>query len=428
MLSARASAAALAFALTALFAVQVWITDLAYRREATFQDLNAWHAAAMFGTGVLQTLALFAVYRLLHARREDVRAIVVGGAAAMSILALSSANTYPDPLAYMGYAKLTHFGEAYAPPRAVFPPAFHQVNARWGTRLVPLDYGPLWLAFDRFAVGRARSVPEALFILRAFNLAALAVLFAAILRLGAGPAPFALAALNPALYYYYVVQAHNDLMPIVLVVLGMLVARRNLPAGAFVAGCAGLMKVTFGLVALVAAPPHLGRTRAVAYLAVIVAVVCAGSMLFGGSPYLHALGGIGGVQLQTAAGTQFALRFAVHAFLTIVTIAATLAALFFSTFVAPAAYAFAGVAPIIEPNYLGWGVPYALRSPGFAAFYFATLPAIAHLIDAWFPLDPRSPYAIQDAFGALLAIACAVYVLLSRKNAATRVLSSALDR
>ena len=71
-----------------------------------------------------------------------------------------------------------------------------------------------------------------------FCAALLLAIFALLLRLKIPGRIFALVALNPALYTYYVVQAHNDLLPIGLVIAAMAMARRYPITAAIVAGSA----------------------------------------------------------------------------------------------------------------------------------------------------------------------------------------------
>jgi hypothetical protein len=406
-------------AIVLLFALQIWINGHAEAQSGgTAQDLDPQHDALMAASGVVQSLLLIALYRTLRSPVRGAATAALVGAAIMTLLSFASVNTYPDPLAYIGYAKLPHFSDAYTPvPMHLHGGGFEAITARWGVRLPPLDYGPLWLAFDRITVGHTTDTTTALFIFRACNTLWLFGLFAVMFYLRTAIATLAVALMNPALYYYYIVQAHNDLFGILLIVTGMLVAQRRPLLGALIAGSAGLVKITLGLVALIACPSSADHSRRVAFLCIVVAVVIGGSLVLGGAPYMHSLANIWLAQTNTAVGAVRFARIAVHALLAAVALAATFAALFAVRFSPLETYAFGTLAPVTEPNYLGWCIPYALRMPNFAGLFFSSLPAITHVIDGWFPLYARSPYALQDWYCVLLLVSIATtFVLRGRQD------------
>jgi hypothetical protein len=411
----------------ALFALQVWITDIAYRNGQTLQDRNALHAGVMIVSGLLQTAALLFLYRAFRGNpARSLRAIVLGSTI-MLLLSFLSANTYPDALAYIGYAKMPRFSEAYSPPQLRFGHAFSEINARWGVRMPPADYGPLWLAFDRITLRHAPDIPTALVILRAFNAIWLCALIVVIQRLGASSATLVALGMNPALYYYFIVQAHNDLLPVLLVVYGILVSRRSPILGSCIAGAAGLMKVTFGLIALAACPRRQTVWRTLEYLAAVIAVVALGSAVFGGGPYFQSLSYIGHAQATSVTGTAPHLRLALHLYLGIAAVISGLIGAFGQTFGAPLTYVFSTLAPLAEPNYLIWCLPYAIRMPGFTGPFLVTLPGLTHAIDAWFSPVPRYSYAMQDAYCIVIALVSAIFFLTTYGFPRTR-LGSLLQR
>jgi hypothetical protein len=410
--------AAFAAAIVLLLALQVWITGLAYRHSGgTWQDLSLLQSMLMVASGALQTVLLVALYRTMQRPMRSDMAMMLAGAFLMLVLSFASANTYPDALAYIAYAKMAHFTNAYAPvPIRFHGGGFEGITARWGFRLPALDYGPLWLIVDRLTIGRAPTLSAAFFELRVWNALWLFALFGTLRALRIAPATLAVAILNPALYYYYIVQAHNDLFGILLIVAGMLVARRFPLLGAFVAGSAGLVKITLALVALIACSSRARALDRLAFFCVVTAVVAGGSFVFGGESYIHALTSIWHAQTNTAAGPVRIARIAVHASLAAIAIAAAFLGLFGKRFSPLATYTFGTLAPVAEPNYLGWCTPYALRIPNFAGLFFSSLPAIAHLIDAWFPIYAPNPYAIQDWYCALLLVALAAQSILRRRR------------
>ena len=135
-------------------------------------------------------------------------------------------------------------------------------------------------------------------ILRAANALFLIGLLVALRRLGFGAPVLAVAGFNPMLYFYFIVQAHNDLPPMLLVVAGMAIARRRPVLGAFVAGAAGLVKIASSCW-------RCSRTRGGAarrhrrVFAAVLAAALAVSAAFGGSPYFHAMREVGRLQIAT---------------------------------------------------------------------------------------------------------------------------------
>ena len=389
MTTVRANAAACA-AIVVLYAVQVWAA-----RDSVQHGVHALHAAIMIGSGILQSAALFALRRAIVG---DVlrRVTWLPAVSAAVMLALSTVcpNTDDDAAAYVGYAKQPTFGAAYAAPASHFTGnGFEVIPATWPA-LPALVYGPLWLAVDRALVGHAPSYAVALGTLRAFNALLLAALLLALRRLGCDRATLAVVALNPMLYFYFIVQAHNDLGPIVLVVAGAAVARTRPLLGALIASGAGLVKIVFVAIAPLAYAGRCSARRAWAIAAASAVLVAGLSWLFGGAPYVRAMAAVGHTQIATRADAAHLVATALHLAVAAIALAAIVAAVTRRVFLRAATFAFSAVSSIIYPWYLGWCIPYALRVPGFAATFFILLPALAHLIDPHFSPWPERTFAL----------------------------------
>jgi hypothetical protein len=403
-----------------LFALQVRITDLTYR-----DGTRPVYSAIMVLTAILQSIALFALYRSLATKRKWHASMLVAAVAAMMLLSFFAANIDIDASAYVGYAKLPSFAAAYAPPDVRFHGGgFEVINTNWGSRLPRLVYGPLWLMYDRVTVGHASDYATALAILRAFNVLWLLALLLAIRRLRAGQETVAIVALNPALYFYYVIEAHNDLLPILLVTVGMAIARRRPLLGAIVAGASGLMKLTFVLIATFAYAGREKPRQCLAYLCVVIAITTVGSVLFGGGNYLHAMTIVGHDQIASRSDASHAVGAILHACVAAVAVIATIAAMFGGIFLAPATYSFSAISTIIYPWYLGWCIPYALRVQSFAAVFFIGLPALSHLIDPHFSLYPAHTFAILDAYYIVIIVLVFRFAALFRNRRPAAVADS----
>ena len=380
------------------------------------------YLGAIIAIGLLEAVALLALRTSLPPRPRAFFPWAIAAFVIMVALSLLSPDTEvigsPDAYAYVGYAKLPAFSQAYAPPKYPFTgPGFEAIYKSWGNPIVPADYGPLWLFFDRLTLSRAASMQQALLVMRTLNIAFLILLLVALRRLLLPNPVLVLVALNPMILYYYIVEAHNDIGAILLVVVGMVIARKQPWLGAIVAGAAGLTKVTFAFIASAA----LGRRNlpvALAQSAIVVAVTVFGSALFGGPNYVHVMIGTGrwmvyggghGISMG-ASDAVYITGLVLHACVALIAIAALIASQC-GRFIAPAAYSFSGIAPTLYPHYLGWCIPYALRTPKAAATFFATLPAIAPLI-----VYPAGPWGVLADLYFLAIIALFARHLLRTKS------------
>ncbi len=350
---------------------------------------DAAYLAAIIAVGILETIALFALANSVRSTGASIPWAIAAFAVMVSLSLLSPDTEVigsPDAYAYVGYAKLPALRQAYAPPPYSFSGGFDVINKSWGNPIVPSDYGPLWLLYDRLTLHRTATMEQALLVMRAFNIVFLIALVAALRRLRMPNCVLVLVALNPMLWYYYVVEAHNDIGAILLVVIGMLVARKNAWLGAVVAGAAGLIKIPFALIASAA----MGRRNvflSLSQTAVIVALTIAGSSLFGGFHYLNSVIGTGqwmvfqggDIAALGARREVYVVGLVAHACVALIAAGAFIASQS-GSFIASAIYSFSGVAPTLYPHYLGWCIPYALRMPKVATPFFAALPAVSHWI------------------------------------------------
>ncbi len=398
-------------ALVLLYAAQVAAATTSHR-----VGTGPVFSLVMLVTGALQSLVLLALYRGLAGTSARASAWLVAGAAALLVLSLLCADTDVDASAYVGYAKLASFHDAYRPPAMAFGGDLAVINANWGARLPALDYGPLWLLVDRLAAGAAPSYAAALLVLRLCNAVFLLALLAALRRLGFARPLLAVVALNPMLWFYYVVQAHNDLMAILLVVAGAALARRRPLLGALVAGAAGLVKITFVALAVLAYAGRRAPRTTIAYLALAVAAAAALSAAFGGADYLHAMLSAGHQQIAARSDALHAVGVVLHLCVAAVAGIALLWAVLRGEFVWPATYGFSAISTILYPWYFGWCIPYALRVPRFAAAFFITLPALAHALDPHFSLYERHTFAVLDPYYAVVLALVARHLWLARKD------------
>jgi hypothetical protein len=395
---ASAKVAATIAGVLTLYAVQLFAEHRAYPNAP-----HLWERVIIIATACAQTLLLYLFYRNSEGVRSYRSLIGLGVAVFTFLSVIVAVDPNWDIAAYIGYGKAATWGEAYHPvPVTYHNHGFEQINAEWGPRLPGLVYGPLWLAVDRLLVTNAPTYAIAQLILRVFNAALLLAIFALLLRLKIPGRIVALVALNPALYTYYVVQAHNDLLPIALVIAAMAMAKRYPIVAAIVAGSAGLVKISFLLVSPTAYVGRRSFSVAVGLFALGVAVTVLGSVLFGGTAYYEAMVATGGRRLFERSDLSHTIGTLLRAAAALVSVAALIYAAVRRRFIAAGTYGFAALGPIIYPHYLGWCVPYALRATTFTAAFFISLPALSRIIDPRVSLYPSHEFAVVDV--GLLAV------------------------
>ena len=136
----------------------------------------------------------------------------------------------------------------------------------------PAAYGPGFVAYVGAILAQSTSLESSILILRATNAAWLIALVALVRLSGAPPRTVALLALNSAFLFQYVTNAHNDILPVVLVVAAILAARRSVLSGALLVIAAALFKIPFAAIGSLAfvrlTPPF--RRFGIAALTVVV--------------------------------------------------------------------------------------------------------------------------------------------------------------
>lgn len=258
-------------------------------RSPRLDPRGADHAAdlALAGTESALLVALAVLLRRIRGLPRVARAVALAGGIALAAEALLARTVgSADVYAYVAYAKLG-IAASYAPVAGALPTGFRAIDAFWGDPIVASVYGPLWYALQH-AVSGGADLGGAVVGTRLLGLVSVVAFVALLLRSSLPKRVAALACVNPALYLQYVVNAHNDLIGVDLA-LAAIVLGETAPfvAVAFVT-LAGLVKAPFVLFALIAFRGQPPARRAL-YAAWTIALVLAGSYVFGGSTYLHDL-------------------------------------------------------------------------------------------------------------------------------------------
>jgi len=322
------------------------------------------HLGTAYGDGfaalvLIESLALFALYwGLATPTRAKFGCVAFGALLACCDAVVSRAATSADMYAYVGFALLG--ARAYAPPASAFAGAYSVINTWWHTPLVPAVYGPLWLLLAAGVSACGHTLLAKIVALRILGALTLAGTVGILAALKLPPRVIALVALNPALIFEFVVNVHNDLFG-VLLLLGARYAtmRGSTWGGIALAAAAGLVKLPFMLFAALAFTPLASPVRRARAWGASLAIALCGSWLAGGSAYLGAVRQT--AERLTAGHLGLALTGA-----PVVLKAATVAALALTvasgTFVEGCAWALPAFGAILYPWYLSWTLPYAAAS------------------------------------------------------------------
>lgn len=374
-----------------------------------------------FGATVLAETALLLMLLRLDKALSTLRFAVPIASAAMFAISLLTDFTNIDPYLYVYYGKEPSSAAAYRQDATMRPlPTGFAGLAVLHVPVGPSPYGPLWQGFDRAIVGPTRSLPEALRTVRLASAAALAATFLVLLALRLPAAATAAIVLNPALYYLYVVHAHNDVDAILFTTAGVALARMRYPLLAAACGAiAGASKVSLIVIAIAAIGALGGLRTRLACAAAIVAGAALLSWGLGGAPYVQALASVGsGMAGQNHTGAlEHAIRLTVQALALALTLIAVVAAVGFQRRFSAATLIFPSVSGLVQPWYSAWGLPYALTDERLTRTFCTLLPLVAYLT------DPALAEANGVHFATLVfaVIALALALQLARSCAPTRI-------
>ncbi len=334
----------------------------------------------ILGSNLFEVLALYGLFRFLPSDRVPnlIKVFTAGGVATMLAVSLSVRLTGFDAILYIYFAKVANLATAYQTPPSLAPvPSDFAVLHPLIVKLkFASPYGPLWEIFDRALLAGTHSVGQAIFTLKVANAAALVAVFATLLLLRLPFRHAALFFLNPALYDNYIVQAHNDLFAILPILVALLVARRGAwSVAALLASLAGLVKLSLVVIAL-ATIASIGNIRArLGSAALIVVVLVLGSLLIGGTPYLHALVFVGNAQTHSGGShVQRDVRFALQLTLVAVSVVALVDAVLWKRLMRSATWTFPGFSGLLHMWYFPWTIPFAIRFRTTAAALAVSLP------------------------------------------------------
>lgn len=377
----------------------------------------------------LEGLAMWALYRRACGSRPAALPVpwIAVGAAVMFTASLLCANPNFDAYDYVGYGKYAHFAQAYVPPAHWnFGHGFEFLTAHEGRGSLPaLDYGPMWLALDRAIVAPCRTLTQAFLALRLFNVFLIMAAVVCIVRITRNAAVYALILLNPAILFYYVVEAHNDLLAVVLVLAGILLGVRRPWVGAILASGAGLVKITFAAIALLSVDAGRNRWSGVLRCAAILCAVIIGSAAFGGAPYAASMLGMGHHMLLPRNDLSRLFGLLMHAAAAAMGAVAIFCAVFLRRRFTSGAYGLSTIGALVLPHYLAWPLPYVVCMRAFAPAFLASMPLVTAFVDTRFLISQSHAFALTDLYYLAIALAGATQCgVLLKETAAEKTLSA----
>jgi hypothetical protein len=326
------------------------------------------------GEAIVLVCALLQSYALLALYRSNVSATVTRlGCAALLLLSVAApALSSFDVYGYVHDSLLSL--AAYAPPSTPFPAPYHAIDV-WFKGTNTSLYGPLWLAIVGIVMPLAGTLLAKILVWRLFCTALYLAFLGCLAQLRLPWRVRVVAALNPAIVWQFVSNGHNDLIPIVFLLLAALFVRSRvaLAYGFFV--LAALVKLPYALLGLPIFAAIRSRGARVAGTVLAMVAIAALSWGGGGNAYVHALAHHArlerNVPLQHAVATSVAVLLLLIAFWggrrfrTAVWLIPPIGGLLPSFFF---------------PWYLGWSIPYALARHRVMAYLLVWFPLVGALV------------------------------------------------
>jgi hypothetical protein len=318
-------------------------------------------AVAMLALATLQSYALLGLYRA----KPRYRAVWLGCAAMLLLSCSAPVLTSFDLYGYVQYATLGL--KAYQPSSLPFVGEYHIFDL-WHDRPITAPYGPLWLVVAPLVTSALPTLLSKMLALRVLSALLFLALLAGLHALGTPARIRNVAALNPGLMLQFVANAHNDLLPIVLIVWGAVLVRTRTPLAFGLIAAAGLVKLPYMILGLPILAAAGRRWSTLAGIALTIMAVVGLSWATGGSGYLAAL---------TAHVHEYPQDLAQH-----VAALAALVLILLATAnrrrIRAAVWAIPMLSAALYPWYFVWGLPYALarrRALGYllVGFPFVTV-------------------------------------------------------
>ena len=366
--------------------------------------LDAFVSNAELAITLLETACLFGLYRALRGRaasRATVGVVALTFVAMSAISIASPVSNSSDLYGYVGFAIAPNV--AYAPPAIPFAGEHVAIDKLLGNPRPAAWYGPLWIGISHVVVAPFTGLRAQLYALRALEVAAFAALLFAVERGRARTSELALLAVNPGIFWLYVVDGHNDLLASAVLVAAVL-ARRFAPVRIALVAAAGLVKLPLVVVGAVAFCDERRVVRRFAYAAIAVIACLVFSRLFGGAAYLPHLLSLSG---RGTTGNERPFHIAA----VVLACAVLASAIALRRFNVGATWIWASIASFPAAWYGLWGTPYAVVAGALVPFLLLE-PLVTYLF-SWNYAE--TPFASATSF--VVVAGPIVYALAQRFKA-----------
>jgi hypothetical protein len=329
------------------------------------------------------------------------RSITVAIVATLGIAAVAAHGAHSsDVYFYVGLATLGM--HAYQPPAVALPGDLAAVSRLWGVPLLPSAYGPLWIALSALIVAPLGSLAAKVTAFRILGFASIVACGLLARALGSSRAVVVAIVCNPAFYDLYVMNAHNDLLGVDVVLGAMVCVKRGWHvAGIVLAIAATFIKFTLLPAAFACAAYERSFARRIRGAALVTVVPAAVYLFADGGVFPRAFA----IVSKRGSYPVPAIETLLHLALVAAALAAIGGAILYGRVRARAGWSFPALAAPVHLWYLGWGLPFALTDDAVALPFLLTLPIPLFLLsplygDAW----PFAALRFALAFGAIALI------------------------
>lgn len=328
---------------------------------------------ALIETAALAWLAL--IVRSCDRLPRSARGVLImTGAVLLAIAAFAPTATSSDIYAYVQQA----LSSSPYHPSGIAQRGDPILAALWSAP-GPTPYGPLWIALSNAAVRPFAHLGSQLMALRGLALVAYVAAIFALGRLRAPVAAIACFALDPTFVQLFVVDAHNDIVALALVLWGC--AAASLPVSIVLVAAAACVKLPYLVVGIAAFAAHRSARRRIAALGAASTLTALAYLAAAGPGYLKGLGGSGNSFVPPPP-----FFIATHLAAAALALALLAWALVRDRWIPHAGWSMLAFGFLPLPWYLASAFPYALRSRRAVGF-LVLVPLVAALLSRTYLLD-----------------------------------------
>ncbi len=343
-----------------------------------------WPSLAIVAIAGAQCALLFAVNSIFARNSSPIKTTLLVIACSVMVLQaiFAGAMTSPDAYSYVTYSQMGF---------ASYVPSLNPIGIGhffvWCSGFIPAAYGPGFIAYVELLLHFFHSSALAVLALRLANAGWFLCVIWLVRAARVSQRVVALTALNPALLFQYVANAHNDIIAVVLVVAAILLAKRSAGGAAILVIVAALVKLPFALIgtlAFVRIPNRAGRVW-ISFATIGASIIL--SYALAGPGYFATLAAYHRFLFPDADKVGYVVSAAAFVALTY--------ALLCRRFNQTLTYAFPALAVLTQPWYFVWSLPYAVCKRRYLPTLLILAPFAAVLME-----DGISHTALLAAYAA----------------------------